>query len=189
MVTNGGEASHKNHKKHPNFPSVQFQALIARARKWPPDLLTLTRWQDLSKLVTTLLLPEAPIHHLSLTTPPQANILASFDPLNTCKVSIKVLKNLRSGLKYKYTGAVSLSTLESAVEALSKALGLRTLGDKLLADLAASWWFLLLGLCCCLLFVAAICYFDAIDGDILVTTCWQTLLPPDGFCCEVCCFC
>ena len=30
---------------------------------------------------------------------------------------------------------------------MSKALGLQTLGDKLLADLAASWWFLLLGLC------------------------------------------
>ena len=30
---------------------------------------------------------------------------------------------------------------------MSKALGLQTLGDKLVADLAASWWFLLLGLC------------------------------------------
>ena len=25
LVTNGGEASHKNHKRHPNFPSVQFK--------------------------------------------------------------------------------------------------------------------------------------------------------------------
>ena len=29
---------------------------------------------------------------------------------------------------------------------MSKALGLQTLGDKLVSDLAASWWFLLLGL-------------------------------------------
>lgn len=33
------------------------------------------------------------------------------------------------------------------ISIMSKALGLQTLGDKLVADLAASWWFLLLGLC------------------------------------------
>ena len=33
-----------------------------------------------------------------------------------------------------------------SISIMSKALGLQTLGDKLLADLAASWWFLLLGL-------------------------------------------
>ena len=55
-------------------------------------------------------------------------------------------------------GAVSLSTLQSAVEALSKALGLQSLGDKLLADLAASWWFLLLGMSCLLLLLFVVCY-------------------------------
>ena len=38
------------------------------------------------------------------------------------------------------------------ISIMSKALGLQTLGDKLLADLAASWWFLLLGLCFSFLF-------------------------------------
>ena len=44
------------------------------------------------------------------------------------------------------TGEISLETLERAVEALSKALGLRSLGDKIIADLSASWWFIVSGI-------------------------------------------
>ena len=44
------------------------------------------------------------------------------------------------------TGEISLDTLERAVEALGKALGLRSLGDKIIADLAASWWFIVSGI-------------------------------------------
>ena len=43
------------------------------------------------------------------------------------------------------TGEISLDTLEEAVETLSKALGLRSVGDKILADLSASWEFILCG--------------------------------------------
>ena len=44
------------------------------------------------------------------------------------------------------TGEISLETLEEAAEALSKALGLRSLGDKILADLMTSWQFILCGM-------------------------------------------
>ena len=44
------------------------------------------------------------------------------------------------------TGAVSLDTLEEAAGALSKALGLRGLGDKIMADLKTSWQFILSGM-------------------------------------------
>ena len=32
------------------------------------------------------------------------------------------------------------------MEALSKAFGLRSLGDKIIADLSASWWFIVSGI-------------------------------------------
>ena len=44
------------------------------------------------------------------------------------------------------TGEISLDTLEEAVETLSKALGLRSIGDKILADLSSSWQFILCGI-------------------------------------------
>ena len=44
------------------------------------------------------------------------------------------------------TGEISLDTLEEAAEALSKALGLRSLGDKIMADLATSWQFIVSGM-------------------------------------------
>ena len=98
------------------------------------------------------LLPEPPIHRSSLMTPPQVNILSSVDILR----------------KHATPGAVSLSTLEAAVTALSKALGLRTLGDKLLADLAASWWFLLLGL---FVVVVCFCWFLLLSLLVVVSGC------------------
>ena len=107
------------------------------------------------------LLPEPPIHRSSLMTPPQVNILSSVDILR----------------KHVTPGAVSLSTLEAAVTALSKALGLRTLGDKLLADLAASWWFLLLGLF--VVVVCFCCFFCLVCLLLFLDTSWW-------FCCYFC---
>ena len=110
------------------------------------------------------LLPEPPIHRSSLMTPPQVNILSSVDILR----------------KHATPGAVSLSTLEAAVTALSKALGLRTLGDKLLADLAASWWFLLLGL---FVVVVCFCWFLLLSLLVVVSGCILVVFAAIFDCC------
>ena len=44
------------------------------------------------------------------------------------------------------SGAISLDTLEEAAQALTKALGLRSIGDKIIADLMASWQFIVCGM-------------------------------------------
>ena len=44
------------------------------------------------------------------------------------------------------TGEISLDTLVEAAKVISKSLGLRSLGDKIMADLATSWQYILCGM-------------------------------------------
>ena len=78
------------------------------------------------------------------------------------------------------TGEISLDTLEEAVETLSKALGLRSIGDKILADLSSSWQFILCGvilsMIICLLWIvmmrwtAGILVWTSMLGTMIVLT-------------------
>ena len=54
--------------------------------------------------------------------------------------------DFNSGTEYNLYVYLTYILFICLISIMSKALGLQTLGDKLLADLAASWWFLLLGL-------------------------------------------
>ena len=60
--------------------------------------------------------------------------------------------DFNSGTEYNLYVYLTYILFICLISIMSKALGLQTLGDKLLADLAASWWFLLLGLCFSFLF-------------------------------------
>ena len=44
------------------------------------------------------------------------------------------------------TGEISIDTLMEAAEVISKSLGLRSLGDKIMADLATSWQYIVSGM-------------------------------------------
>ena len=78
------------------------------------------------------------------------------------------------------TGEISLDTLEEAAETLSKALGLRSVGDKILADLTVSWQFILCGILLsmiiCLLWIvmmrwtAGILVWTSMLGTMIVLT-------------------